>query len=428
MRIFHPLMLSNTVNIIAGIDSLQELEPLLLNMDCKNPFVIMSKGASTFGVGDMFIKDNRAEVLSVQYTTIIVSTTEISTTSVNSLVEQYKVGRCDSLIALGGGTIIDLVKLVKLSLLGIPTAQVHFEGTCILEEEERALPNLPLIAIPTTIGSGSGASQVAYVYSPEVNRPLRFDHHALLPHSVILDPKLSKTVPSIQTAMSVAAILGRAMESITSALSGPVSESYACHALRLLHEHSFRVIHTPHDLEARLGIAIASHLVGIAASMTRGGLAHVTALTLEKIVHIPYGQSMLIMLPHTLRYISDSSTEALERMAITVGICEKKPDKNSQQLVADALAGITWVNNFLTSITASMSPALPRKFYDILDNEKKQRLLRPEQLEDFASKILDNTDLLSNKRLPTLSEIVSILEAAYWGYPLNQDTSREYTI
>lgn len=404
MNIESMYSLHHPVRLYAGPDATKSLHDTLASLGCKNPFIIVSKSAVASGIGDMLAgSDSKQFSIDIDQG-FHIATVDITTEVVPNLVDRYQKQHHDGLLALGGGAVIDLAKAVKLSILGTDATQESNEGFCLAIRGD----DIPFIAVPTTIGSGSGASRTAYIYSPQLQRTLRFIQNALFPQAVFLDPRLLRAVSPTQTVFSVAAILGRALESIFSALSNNISEIYALRAIELLNIHAFRVVHTPHDLQSRLGIAMASHLVGIATSSSRESLAHATAIVLEQEADIPYGQGMMIMIPHALRFNLSSGESVLNRFAKIVGTSPNTEDC------------ITWIQDFFTQLFAPLPNALPLRLYDIIDKQKKERLLHPEQLQLFAQQISDATDLLTSRVLPTEQDILKVLEAAYWGYPLAQ--------
>ena len=373
-RLHHP------VRLYAGPDVSASLVDVLSSLGCNHPLIIASKSAVSTGIGDMLTSADPEQLTIDIHQSFQIATVDITTEVIPNLVDRYRTQGHDGLLAFGGGAVIDLAKTVKLSLLGTDATQESNEGSCLAVRRD----DIPFIAIPTTIGSGSGASRTAYIYSTALQRALRFTQTALFPQAVFLDPKLLRVVSPTQTVFSVAAILGRAVESISSVLSHKISEIYALRAIDLLQTHAFRVVHTPHDLQSRLGIAVASHLVGIATSSSRESLAHAAAIVLEQDADIPYGQGIMILLPHALRWNLSTQEPILTHFAKLVGVSPSTEDC------------ITWIQDFFAQLYAPLPAALPLRLYDIMDRQKKERLLHPEQLQLFAQQISGTTDLLHN--------------------------------
>lgn len=424
MKQFVDFSLHNRVKTIFGQNSLQQLPKLLVALGSQNPLVIMSNSASLLGTKELLLAEwgNGSESISApsskEFT--IFTSYEISTDTVHSLAKKFPENAHDGIIAVGGGTVMDLAKSVKLALQNTHALGEAEEGYYL--DDFHTL--CPLIMIPTSIGSGSGASSIAYLNDRKRGRILRFEHLHLFPDVTILDPRMTKSVSPTQTVMGLAAILGRAMESLISTLSVPNTATYALRAIQLLQMHAFRVVHTPHDLEARQGIAIASQLAGFAASSTRGSLAHVSAIAIEKLVGIPYGQCMMILLPHTLRYHVQGNEQILAHIGRQLRIVTNSVPLKEDECEQDAKIVLEWISQFFDSLTKSLSSPIATRFYDLVSTDGKTRIVKPHQLEDFAIAIFNSVDMLTSHRITNTQDIIRVLEAAYWGYPLDQNMVR----
>lgn len=424
MKGFIDYSLSNRVKTFFGKDAVKQLPGILSSLHCHNPLVLFSNGAALIGDKELLISgwEQLQSDLHVEKPSrfSIFSSEEISSETTKTLTELFRKQANDGIVAVGGGTVMDLAKTVKISIQGIDTTDENNEGFSL---GEFTIP-CPLVLVPTTIGSGSGASQVAYLNDREHGRILRFEHQQLFPDVTILDPKMTKTVSPLQTAMGVAAILGRAMESITSTLSVQSSETYALHAIRLLQKHAFRVVHTPHDLEAREGIAVASQMAGFAASTTKAGMAHASAIAIEKLVGIPYGLCMMILLPHVLRYNLRGNESVLAKVGMEVGALGENRTEDQANVEKAALTTLDWIIRFLDSLTKSLSAPTAVRFHDLMSSDGVHRLIKPEQLELFAQSVHNSVDLLTSRHVANIQDIIRVLEAAYWGYPLDQEMVR----
>jgi len=225
--------------------------------------------------------------------------------------------------------------------------------------------------------------------------------------------------------MGVAAILGRSLEALTSIASVPISDSFAKQALKLVIDHAFRVVHTPHDLEARGTIAVASQLAGTAASHSGGSIAHALSITISQLTEIPYGLAMRILLPHTLRY-EESETrpilKSLEHILKGITIAEISSEQGIEENTQPA---ILWVSEFLQGLTSGMTPPMARRFCDVYDMKGQSRMLPVHRIEAMAIATAGSYDMLTSRSKPPVRDLVRILEASYWGYQL--DTKDPWT-
>ncbi len=241
---------------------------------------------------------------------------------------------------------------------------------------------------------------------------MHFSQSLLYPDVTIIDTKVSKTVAGVQTALGVATILTRAIESLTSNLSSPTTDAYAKQAIRLLVSHALRVVNSPHDAEARLHLAVASQLTGMAISHTGASLAHAVSVAVAQTTPISYAQCMFIVLPHALHFNLIGTESVLIEIGSYISGEDYDPHGKDEQ---EALTSITTICNFLYALTSSLPQAIPRRLHDVA------QAVHPDQLGQIAKIVYGSLETLTSKQVPTLQDIVRVLEAAYWGYPLDRD-------
>lgn len=411
---------SNHVISISGEGAIKRLPHIVEKLGSTHPLVIISKGAADNGAEIILFagwKDrNSSSPIPLPSSVVPLSSREIHRGTVAILMDRYEKGGHDAIVAAGGGAVMDIAKVLRLTLQKADHSYRLREGYMM----EGFPKHVPLVLVPTTIGSGSGASKVAYMFDREQERTLRFEHHFMYPDVTILDSRLMKSVSPLQTAFGVAAILGRAVESITSPFVNTVSESFALQAIRLLVEHSFRVVHTPHDLEARMGIAVASLAAGYAFDTTQGGLAHAASIVLERLKGIPYGQCMMILLPLTLVYNMDGSESAF--LKITKVVAADDTNFHGEASLSEHLGimVIEWVKNHFEMLTKSLSHQASERFHDLVGLDGKSPPIHPEEFEYLAEAIHNSVDVLTNRNVVGIQDIIRVLEAAYWGYPLDR--------
>lgn len=392
-----------------GLDSIRCLIPVLKNLRVDEPLYIISRGATAAGILDLLEPlwtemDHERRVEPV-----VISAADISGSLASTLAQTCTEHGYDGIVAIGGGSILDLAKAVRLSLAFPGRALFELEG--IRASESMEAP--PLCLVPTTIGSGSAATHVAYLRNVVPDRPFKLNTAALRGEVAIIDPRLSKSASPAQTAMGVAATLGRAIESTLCVASNPVTEAYAMQAIRLIHEHAYRVVHTPHDLESRSAIGVASHLAGMATAHTGGTIAHTLSITLAQLTDIPYGLAMRILLPQTIRHEKSTGRARIGRLERLLTHVLRNDDSG------ESLSLELYLNEFLVGLTGNLTPPMPDRFYDATDPKGQTRLLDPWQLEGIAIAASASYDLLTAKAVPSIHELVRILEASYWGYELD---------
>jgi alcohol dehydrogenase class IV len=178
---------------------------------------------------------------------------------------------CDLLIALGGGSVLDTAKAMNL-LLTEGGALLDYEGAGLLSR-----PLRPLIAIPTTAGTGSEVTIAAVIRDEAQGLKLEFNSPFLMPDVAILDPELTLSLPPVLTAATGMDALTHAIEAYVSTGAQPVSDALAIGAIKMIAGNLRQAVQHGDDLEARSNMLLASTMAGIAFSNTLLGIVHAMA-------------------------------------------------------------------------------------------------------------------------------------------------------
>ncbi|MFV3370710.1 iron-containing alcohol dehydrogenase [Pseudomonas sp. NY15435] len=212
-------------------------------------------------------------------------------------------GGHDSLIALGGGSALDAAKGIALLSRDANGLQ-HFEWSQLIERyptlgdhPDLGLP--PLIAIPTTAGTGSELGREAVLTDTARGIKIVVGHRELLARSVILDPALTVGLPKSLTAATGMDALTHHLESLFSPLYHPMSAGVAIEGVRLVKEHLQRAVHNGTDLAAREGMLVASASAAVAFQKGLGGV-HALAHPLGAKHHKHHGLLNAVLLPYLL--------------------------------------------------------------------------------------------------------------------------------
>jgi len=204
----------------------------------------------------------------------------------------------DLLIGFGGGSSIDVAKGVNL-LLACGGALADFEGRRMTEHTL-----LPLIAVPTTAGTGTEVQSFALIAEPGTHRKMACGDPQLAPRLAILDPALTLSLPRFVTACTGLDAIGHAVESAVTSAGNPTSTRLARESFALA-AHAFpRVLEAPNDLDARASMLRAASLAGRAIENSMLGAAHSMANPLTAHFDVPHGQAVAMALPLVVRFNS----------------------------------------------------------------------------------------------------------------------------
>ena len=226
---------------------------------------------------------------------------------------------CDAVVALGGGSTLDSVKTGLCSATAGGSIADYFGFDLFAEP-----PRWPLIAIPTTAGTGAEASRVSVVVAEDGKQAVYSDY--LTPRVAIVDPELSCDLPAGLTATTGLDALGHALECTVSKKSGPVGDAVAREALRhgcpALPEAIERGADSP---AARLGMARCSLLAGLLLSPINTGAGHALGYGIEKLSHakgkpVPHGTAVALVLPGVMRHNAPAAADKYYYAAGVAGL------------------------------------------------------------------------------------------------------------
>jgi len=218
-------------------------------------------------------------------------------------LEKIKNAQNPLFIAIGGGSVIDIAKLIMF----FNAYNIDPEAYFLKGAEKPSYPDkLFLIAIPTTAGTGSEATQFATLYIDKKKYSL--DCCEILPSSVILDPLLTLSLPPQVTAESGVDALSQAIESYWSVNSTDISKSYAHRAIELIYPCLFDAVHHPNK-NNRESMLLGAHYAGKAIQITRTTAPHALSYSLTSHFGLAHGQAVSLTLPEFFIYNSHVTDE-----------------------------------------------------------------------------------------------------------------------
>jgi alcohol dehydrogenase len=243
--------------------------------------------------------------------------------------EAAKVARnlkADSLVSLGGGSVIDTAKALAILLKEGGNLE-DYQGMQMLDR-----PQTLHISIPTTAGTGSEVTFAAVVKDHDRNQKvLLFDYH-IAPNVAVLDPHMVVGLPSQITAFTGMDALTHAVEAIHVLQRNPITDALALHAIRLIATYLHRSVENGDDLLARGQMQIAATMAGMAFSNAMVGLVHAMAHSLGGRFGVPHGLANAILLPHVMRYNMGACTDQYAFVAEAMGVVPRDGLKDCAEL------------------------------------------------------------------------------------------------
>ena len=298
--------------IVFGWSRRAELPDHVAELGQRTWLVIGSKTLDANGTVASIADDLREKGIAVEHLATISREPEVEDVdSTTAKLIESGVRDGDVILAIGGGAAIDLGKAVA-------AMATNREGDGVqdyLEGVGRGLkiesPPLPMIAVPTTAGTGSEATKNAVIssYNPAFKKSLRSD--LMVPDVVLVDPELTISTPRTVTAYSGMDALTQCIESYISRRAKPVPQALALQGIQLAVRHLVEAVEQSDSRPAREAMAHAALLSGIALANSGLGIAHGVAAALGVHCKVPHGLACAIMLPAALEANREAAKDAI---------------------------------------------------------------------------------------------------------------------
>jgi alcohol dehydrogenase class IV len=224
----------------------------------------------------------------------------------------YRHSRRDGVVAVGGGSCLVAAKGVALLATNGGRLQ-DYEGMRPVPR-----PAAPVLAVPTTAGTGSEVSQMVPAFDAERGHKLAVGHANCFPRAAVLDPELLATVPRRQAALTGIDGLSHAVEALFTKLRTPVTDVLALGAARLFARDLRRAVETG-AADAWENCLLAAALANMACGNAKLGLAHVLAHPLSGLCRVPHAVAISVVLPHVMRFNLPAAPEGFRDLAAALG-------------------------------------------------------------------------------------------------------------
>jgi alcohol dehydrogenase len=291
-----------------------------------------------------------------------------------------------ALVAVGGGSPIDAAK-------GIALAAVNPQrGRDLDYRGEFTSPALPIVAVPTTAGTGAETNAFGVVTDPQSRRKFYVGHASTLPAAAVLDPGLTVGLPPAATAATGMDALTHALESYLSIRANPWSDGIALQAIRMIAAHLPRAHADGQDLEARSQMLLAAHMAGIGMAATGLGLCHAVGHAIGGRFDIAHGVALTVALPQVLRFNAGVRAERLADVAAALGVAEAgRSSARNAEAAIEAVAGLAG------------RVGMTQRLADLG--------ITGADFDQIAADALDDEVLANAPRQPTAADIRALLQA-----------------
>lgn len=291
------------------------------------------------------------------------------------------------IVAVGGGSSMDTAKAVNLGAAnGAPIATLGYDDPALR-------PGRPMIAVPTTAGTGAEAHSFAVITDEAAGRKSYVGHPSLLARATVLDPALTVGLPAGVTAATGIDAMAHSLESLLSANPNPFAEAIALGVVRTVGEWLPRAVHAGSDVEARSQMLVASHLAGVGqASGTGVGLVHALGHAIGTRGRLAHGTALATVMPEVLAFYLGIRDRELALVGVALGAAAPGDGEGPA-----ARTGIEAVARLIDRVGQR------RTLHDLG--------LERDSIEVLVADALDDPAIRNSPRLPTVAEATSLLEA-----------------
>jgi len=334
--------------------------------------------------------------------------------------------RADQVIALGGGSVIDAAKIMKLKYES-PQADLEELGAPFLDIRKRVAEyptektnRLRLIAIPTTSGTGSEVTPFAVLTDKERGRKVTLTDYSLSPDVAIVDPQFVMSMPKGLTADTGIDCLTHGLEAAVSVYASSYTDANALQAIQLAFKYLPIAYEQPHDEEARTMMHNAACIAALAFANASVGVNHALAHAFGARFGVAHGRANAVMLPHVIAYNASVPTKFMPSPHQRAYTAHKK-----YAMIADllGLGGDTIAEKVENLVAATKELldrlAIPRSIAEMgISKEEFERAV-----PDLAKIAFDDPSWRTNPRMPLVSELEDLFRSAYRGRGLAKAAS-----
>lgn len=320
-------------NITFGKGAVEKLPQILAGHNLKKVMIVYDNGVKAAGIADKIVAQvEKAGVEYLIFDGVIPNPTNEVVEEAAKLAKEAKV---EGMVAVGGGSSIDLAKAVNV-LMTNPGTIGEYGGINMVKH-----PCQPLIAIPTTAGTSSEITNVSALIDTEKVIKYVVIDNKIVASDVIADPEFTKTMPASVTAATGMDAITHAVESYISNEATPLTEYNSLKGLSILYENLPKAVADGSDMEARENMMLGCIITGFGFSNANLGLVHAIAHTLSAHFGLAHGMANACVLPYVMEYNAQACPEKMADMAKTIGLSVSGDLEKDKYLLAHALKDLT---------------------------------------------------------------------------------------
>lgn len=370
---------------LMGADCLKDAGDQVGELGFKKALIVTDKVLGQIGIVKKVtdVLDNK----NIEYAIYDETKPNPTVKNVNDGLALLKEKECDFVISLGGGSAHDCAK--GIALLATNGGEIKdYEGV-----DKSKKPQLPMVGINTTAGTGSEMTLFAIITDEERHIKMALVDKHLTPIIAVNDPMLMLAMPKSLTAATGMDALTHAVEAYVSTAATPITDACAEKAIELISNYLVNAVENGQDVEARDMMAYAEYLAGMAFNNASLGYVHAMAHQLGGFYNLPHGVCNAILLPHVQEYNKATSASRLAKIAkIMGGNIEGLTDEQGADLCIDMIKSL------------SQTIGIPEGL-GVLG-------VKESDFETLATNALNDACSLTNPRKGNLEEVIAIFKEA----------------
>ncbi len=384
MKSFKPFTFTAPTQIVFGAGVSQQAGQRAVRLGMSKALLVTDGGLVKTGIPQKIAAS--LEQAGIEHVLFSDVQSNPTTDQVAAGLEAYREGKCDGLVAVGGGSSIDVAKAV--GILATNGGQiVDYEAPAKVEK-----PIPPLIAIPTTCGTGSEVTVFVVITDEARHYKLTVVSRRVIPKMALVDPDLLASLPAWLLAATGVDALTHAIESYTNLVVDPLSEALDLRAIELVAEH-LRPAVANGDPHALASMALASTTAGIGLSNARQGLCHAMAHPVSGYAGVHHGVANAILLPHVMAFNVIGNPGKYATIAAVMG---------------EPIEGLSLMDAAEYSVTAvqrlTSDVNIPQTLRDVGVTD--------EMIEPMAQDAIRSGNVKINPRRATLEDVIAIYRQA----------------
>jgi alcohol dehydrogenase class IV len=381
--------------VLVGGGSVSQVADVLGKFGLSRPLVVSDPIMVSTGLIQRVLKPLAAAGIA----TLVFSDTvsDPTDTVIEAGVAELRKGAFDCLIGFGGGSPIDTAKAMAILAAG---------GGKMRDYKVPAQADkgaLPIIAIPTTAGTGSECTRFTVVNDTDHDEKMLIAGFGALPLAAIVDYELTYTVPPRTTADTGIDSLTHALEAFVSKRANPFSDAFALAAMELIGRHLRTAYSEPRNAAAREGMMLGATKAGLAFSNASVALVHAMSRPIGAHFHVPHGLSNAMLLPAITRYSVPGAEARYAEASRRIGFAALgDPDGVA---AAKLLTGLEALNKDLSVPTPAAYGIKEADWHSVLDV--------------MAEQAIASGSPANNPRVPQATDIVALYRAVWTGAAIN---------